>query len=286
MTGLIEELSTQASDPTSSVTSLLQRMRVAAVRLQLGEPEEWVKHELEGYRDDDDLPSYRFIPGIPQSCHARWGWRTMRMSDDPTDNLAYGHIQFRAGVAALEGLASQGDILRLNFPEILEQIALRFLPQGVVTIGLFVSRSTIQTSLAAIRNKVLDWSLEMERAGVTGDGMSFSSEEKKVAQTVTYNFDMRGDNNRANFHSTDNSTNTVVHGQLFGELRAAVENGIDDPEDKAAIQDALANMEQEKTKSGFAAAYGRFMQSAANHMQVVQPFLGRLGEFLQGLPDL
>ena len=38
-----------------------------------------------------------------------------------------------------------------------------------------------------IKDTVLDWALALERAGVTGEGMTFTAKEKEVAQTVIFN---------------------------------------------------------------------------------------------------
>jgi hypothetical protein len=33
----------------------------------------------------------------------------------------------------------------------------------------------------------MDWALALERAGVTGEGLSFSAQEKQLAHAVTFN---------------------------------------------------------------------------------------------------
>ena len=65
--GLIAEIQHDASTDTTSVRQLLRRMKIAASKLKLGELEEWVEHELGGYPDDAQLPSYRVIGGVPMT---------------------------------------------------------------------------------------------------------------------------------------------------------------------------------------------------------------------------
>ncbi len=38
-----------------------------------------------------------------------------------------------------------------------------------------------------IKDKVLEWACVLERAGVTGEGMSFTAKEKEIAHAITYN---------------------------------------------------------------------------------------------------
>ncbi len=282
MPGLIEELSTLASDQNQPVSQLLRRMKVAAVRLHLGEPEAWVDHELTGYADDDPLPNYRFVWGIPQSFHFHWGWRNLKLSDNTTNNLLMSHVQYRSGIDGLETMAHGKDALRLSYPRFIEEAVLPWMPHGVNKIGLFVDRASIASAIAGVRDKILDWSLAMERAGVRGEGLSFTTEERREAQNVSYNFHMNGENNRANIGSMDNSTNTVVRGSLFSDLRTSIESEVEDESERAAILAMVSQMEEQRGKKGFVAAYGRFMQAAANHIQVIQPFLGPLGDLISG----
>ena len=55
-------------------------------------------------------------------------------------------------------------------------------------VSLFLSVSSVHGILDAVRNSLLDWTLKLETAGVTGDGLVFSAEEKHQAIPVTQNF--------------------------------------------------------------------------------------------------
>ena len=46
-----------------------------------------------------------------------------------------------------------------------------------------IGRNQVATILDAVRTKILDWSLQLEADGVTGEGMTFSVEEKQKAQS-------------------------------------------------------------------------------------------------------
>jgi hypothetical protein len=52
---------------------------------------------------------------------------------------------------------------------------------------LQVQLSELCRIIDAIRNTILNWALKLEEDGIIGDGMTFSKEEKEVADKVSYN---------------------------------------------------------------------------------------------------
>jgi len=56
-----------------------------------------------------------------------------------------------------------------------------------ITFLMHLSCSQIKAIPERIKDKVLDWALTLERAGVTGEGMTFSPEDKRIAHSVVFN---------------------------------------------------------------------------------------------------
>lgn len=277
MSGLIEEIQRDASDDATTVAQLLRRVKIAASKLRLGQMEIWVEHELNGYPDDEKLPDYRLIAGVPMVHHVMHGWRLMALGPDEDINKAFLFNPFGASIAEVEAHTNTTGHLIISFPEFLERMTLPHLP-GVDKIGLSVDQGKFRAVLNGVRNRCLDWSLAMETAGVTGEGMSFSVEEKEAAQTVTNNF--YGDNARLNLNSTDKSTNQVIHGSVFGDLRTQIAQGVADENDRQALLDAVSKMEETKNTGAFAAAYAAFVGLAADHIQIVQWALPALATYI------
>jgi hypothetical protein len=67
--------------------------------------------------------------------------------------------------------------------------AFRFDPTyaNQITFMFHLNSSEIMAIPERVKDKVLDWALALERVGVTGEGMSFSTDEKQRAHTVTFN---------------------------------------------------------------------------------------------------
>jgi AbiTii len=55
----------------------------------------------------------------------------------------------------------------------------------IAEAGCVLQRSSFVRILDAVRNLVLDWAIGLERAGVTGDGISFTPEEQRQAHTAS-----------------------------------------------------------------------------------------------------
>lgn len=89
-----------------------------------------------------------------------------------------------------------------------------------------------------------------------------------------------GPNARVNLNSTDNSTNMMIAGSLFGDLRSAIEVGVSDPSERDALTEALGRLEQATAKDDKLDAYQRLIAAGANHMTILAPFLGALSELL------
>jgi hypothetical protein len=130
--GLIHEIQREAVISGSSVSSLLRKIKLAAAKLKLPKIEEWVEHELTGYRDQttEGVFHLAFSPTKLEIFNQMFGCNTPRAGVD--------------------------------------------IPTGVVA-----------HAIETVRNLVLDWSIAMEKAGVSGEGISFSNDEREKAQSAS-----------------------------------------------------------------------------------------------------
>lgn len=92
-----------------------------------------------------------------------------------------------------------------------------------------------------------------------------------------------GHNARVNIGSNDHSTNTVLTGDIFGNLSLAIKESEACDADKAALLAAVEEMKASQAdKKSFAVAYQRFIASAADHITVITPFLPALAAIIAG----
>jgi len=91
-------------------------------------------------------------------------------------------------------------------------------------------------------------------------------------------YHVSGNNARVLNHSVDHSSNIVniSNDKMFEELRALIEAQLPD----TGLIPLVNEMEQARGTSGFAAKYNAFIQSAANHMTLLAPFIPPLTALL------
>ncbi len=205
MVGLIEEIQRDASTDSVSVAQLLRRMKIAASKLRLVELGEWVGHELGGYPETLGLPEYRRLVGVPCGFSRFHGWRVMALGPDETVNRAFSVCNFSGSIAEVEAMAAKGEDVLLSFPEFLERMSIQ-MNLGTEKIGISIGHAKFVAILSAVRDKILDWALALEEAGVTGCGMTFTQEDRSAALVVTNH--IYGNNARINHASTDSSINS------------------------------------------------------------------------------
>lgn len=94
--------------------------------------------------------------------------------------------------------------------------------------------------------------------------------------TGGYYVNVTGPNARVNIGSTDNSTNVVNSGDVFGDMRQAIEAGVQDPARREEILAAIGRAEKARGTPGFLAAYQQIVSVAADHLGILLPFLPAL----------
>jgi len=95
-----------------------------------------------------------------------------------------------------------------------------------------------------------------------------------------YNVTVSGVNSRVNISSVDSSTNTVLSGDIFNDLRRAVESGVHDASTRAALIRKIDDAEKARDTDRFVQAYQAVVASAADHITILAPFLPALTRLL------
>lgn len=190
MSSLIEELQRDALDPKVPVTVLLQKCLVVGSKLKIQALADWARLELEGYKSAD-VPDYRLVLGRPQVFNPMRGFQPINFTNGE-QLRAFSTMHFNQPASELEhslrqASGSGSDEFHVSYAPDLE-IALRLAIRPLqLSPSLSINASQFHKILEGIRKTVLEWSLRLEAAGVRGEGLSFSAEEKQMAQSVTYN---------------------------------------------------------------------------------------------------
>ncbi|OJV31635.1 MAG: hypothetical protein BGO24_05525 [Sphingomonas sp. 67-36] len=290
--GLVDQLQSDALDQGSSVSALLRKVKVAAVKLALGDALEWVQRELDGYKDKDDLPDYRTTRGNPVGWNPYHGWQPMLFADERISDMIT-QVSLFEPVGSFEAIlkeSSSGTLLKPLPAGLVAQMNNMF-GWDIPKAALEFPRGSIVNVVEQVRNLVLDWSLELARAGINGEGMAFTMEERKRAAGSQIHIgqlngsfstgDAIGANARVNIGSNDHSINRANDCSVFRDIEMAAE-AIDDRQIRAAILSANREMERASSASTFVGAYQKFIGLVADHMGVFGPMLPALTALLAG----
>jgi len=187
---LILKLQAEAANPDASVTNLLRMAKIAATKLNLNDALVWIDRELNGYGDLklEDLPPYRRLRGIPQGYNPVHGWQPIQFPDaESADSWSQADVGMALGaVEKSVGERSEGSYAFPYGPK--DKIAIQQSIGFRVDVRILIQRSQLWNIVEQVRNLILNWSLELERAGVLGEDMHFSQQEKGDAKSVTQQF--------------------------------------------------------------------------------------------------
>jgi hypothetical protein len=188
---LVRKLQAEAANPDASVTNLLRIAKIAATKLNVADALVWIDRELNGYMDltVDDLPPYRRLTGTPKGYNPYHGWQPIQFPDAKTaEKFSQAPIGLALGAIekAVREQASAGGYSFPYPPELkkLLQDALR--PPADVHIAL--ESTQLWNIVDQVKNLILNWALELEKAGILGEDMHFSEREKGDARPITHQY--------------------------------------------------------------------------------------------------
>lgn len=182
MPTLVEKLQLDAMDPKVPVADLLRRVKFTAVQLGLGGVEDWVEHELNGYHGST-VPEYRTVHGRPMSHNPYRGWE--QIGGAPAWMSKRQNPQAISALEAMVSSATSDTRFHVPFPEDITER----LNETNGTVGwncdLVVPMSEIARIVDKVRNLVLDWALNLQKANIMGSEVSFNQAEKEKAQAAS-----------------------------------------------------------------------------------------------------
>ncbi len=185
MSSLVLELQSDALNSSVSTLDVLRKALVVARKLGIEKFQKWIELELEGY-DDSPLPKYRSTRGQLRAWNPYHGWHPIRTDSQDLQEV-YSKVcdcSISQPISELIFLAnSESDELQMQLPFQAES----FLVSTVRTsVKISISKVSVQGIVEAVRDIILQWALQLEEDGVTGEGMTFSKEEKQIAARHDY----------------------------------------------------------------------------------------------------
>jgi hypothetical protein len=187
---LILQIQEAALDSKTSVTDALRKAKIACMKLGLTEFGNWVDHELNGYmnRAVADVPEYRKLRGIPQAYNQYQGWQPIifpKAENYSVVSLATIGMSISAIEDSLRGTNNRGEFGFPYSPAM--QIQLRKSLNWGDDLRIKLSVYQIAGIVHKVREILLGWTVEMEKQGILGENLTFSSEDREKSAAVTAN---------------------------------------------------------------------------------------------------
>lgn len=286
MSGLVLELQRDALNPSVSTLDILRKALVVARKLNLKDFEHWIKLELDGY-PSEDVPDYRRTQGQLRAWNPYHGWQPVVATDEFSLEVLkkFSNVCNSQPIGELFQL---GENPELKLLLVLTPQAETYLAQFIYgKVKISVSSTFIGKILQAVKNIILEWSLQLEEDGIIGEGMSFSDQEKQIAQkhiseynnctfmnppnqVNTYNAPVgavqNGDHNISNVNQSIGSNNQEIL-QAIAELRQQIKELPQDDLQKVAdiaideLQEEISNpINESKLKLRFMSVWNAFAQ--------------------------
>ena len=178
--GLIEE---------GPIGPLLLKLRLLSARLGSDALEKWVTHEAEGYEQGAELPNYRVL-GMSFSGHFSGAFGSS-VSNAPIPPVLVGRIagknwqnfQLRDSAAAIYEMARSEDGLHLDLSNLILIMQGKIYPDYVCnSITGFIARTALIEATNAIRGRLLQLTIEIERKIPEARGVEMSKVPKNPDQ--------------------------------------------------------------------------------------------------------
>lgn len=214
MAGLIQELQSDALNHLASVSDLLRKALVVSKKLKITDIEDWINSELNGYKDMKNIPSYRIVHGEVKVKNPYRGMQPLNFENAELAEI-FQTSRNAQPIRELESIiVDASGFIYSPFSEAQKSFLYKNMTIALEPL-LIISKASIIGILDAVRNKILDWSLELESNGILGDGMSFTIEEVKAAGSVNYQITNNiGSMNNSQLQQHSNDSPQTLNNQL------------------------------------------------------------------------
>jgi hypothetical protein len=169
MTTLLQQMQEMSTEPAMPLSALLRKAMILAKRLSYRPLSEWAQHELQGYPEDVDLPSYRARRRCQVLGKFEAGLGNGFVNPVPSANVEDQHreglfsFELRLGVARYEDLIEAGDVEIPWDQNYVLHYRDSFYPDfALERAWRSVSTSELVQMLDAVRTRLLDFVLEIE----------------------------------------------------------------------------------------------------------------------------
>jgi len=196
---LVDELQNCAE--SSDVLTVLRKAKRLSSKLGRNDISTWLQSEMDGYGSGQSVPTYRMIQttfAYNSNGYIPAGYGFVKSGVEDLQPMGIeSPVKFRESISVIlmlidrvnNGNKIYNQIDRYSKFDISLRNMFHFHPIIADQISLLIHLNEFEVKAIPdrIKDTILDWACALERAGVTGEGMSFSEKEKGIAHQVTIN---------------------------------------------------------------------------------------------------
>jgi AbiTii len=183
MTPLVLKLQQAALDKNTTVSDLLRFALLVARKLAVSDLQKWIENELNGYSSAKDVPPYRKLRGTLRALNQYRGWEDVGFgSNELADKFSVRPVMESASTleALLKDLPADTQ-LSVTYPAETVNSLTKAMGFGWSQPTLVISPANMASILDKAKTNILNWTMSLEEAGVLGEGLTFTGEEKSKA---------------------------------------------------------------------------------------------------------
>ncbi len=183
MSKIVIELQKKCLDTTIPCSNLLMQAYAIASKLSINNMIEFFTHEMEGYKDIDVdfFPQYRQVIVCTEALDPFYNsWKPITFPSNAPMNKHY----VAESIAEIESFGpANAQTLEIRPNAEMQKIirSASNTPESMQIHQIF-SASQFTAIPQKVRKLILDWALNLEKEGILGENLVFSSEEQKIAK--------------------------------------------------------------------------------------------------------
>lgn len=179
--GIVLQLQRDALDENVDVETLLRKAYVVASKLKLEDFKEWVLNEQNGYTGK--TPDYRLVKGELKARNLHGRMLPVCFPSNIADEI--NTMPISEPIATITDLyTSSKNPIYFSCTGAFNEFLNAHTTANNSSFYFETSTSAMKNILSAVRNAILEWSLNLEANGIVGQGLSFSDHEVETAHSV------------------------------------------------------------------------------------------------------
>ena len=283
---LLRDIQQAAIDERSQVATLLRKCKVLAARLGSQEFGDWVDNELNGYKNLDEIPSYRKLRvgsyGDFVGAFGRQG-KSLPIPPGvlPEEIREYAQTtNLKMAISALANLAESEDYSKESWPPDVVRIIGSKIYEDMNCLFAWkvIPRPALIAVLDTVRTRVLSFALQIESEYPEAGEASINSKpipEEKISQVFNTYITGTVQNLAAGSHHVKQSAHlSSGHSdEVFSNLLDAITKSSANQETIAMMSALIEEMRGSQGTNTFKSYYLSFMSLLADHMQIFGPLV-------------